>query len=75
MTMVGAVPAVRSVADAKADDWTNGVNRASKNVEWYQATLDQVPETARQIFRDYSKIPDDDIVDHIYRVRDEAWEM
>jgi ABC-type sugar transport system substrate-binding protein len=67
--------AVRPAVDARAEDWTNGVSKASKNVEWYQATLDQVPQTAKEIFRDYSKIPEDEVLDHIYRVRDKAWEM
>lgn len=41
----------------------------------YQPTLPRLPETARQVFRDYSRIPEDKILDHIYQVRDKAWEM
>ncbi|KUI67393.1 hypothetical protein VM1G_03343 [Cytospora mali] len=62
-------------AHDKTQDWTNGMTKAPKNVAWYQATLNRVPATAKEIFRDYSKIPDDEIVDHIHKVRDQAWEI
>ncbi|GMF74665.1 unnamed protein product [Aspergillus oryzae] len=42
---------------------------------WYQPTLPRLPETARQIFRDYSHIPEDNILEHIYRVRNKAWDV
>lgn len=41
----------------------------------YQPTLPHLPDTARTIFRDYSQIPEDQILDHIYRVRAAAWDM
>jgi len=34
-----------------------------------------VPEIAQQIFREYSKIDDEKILDHIHQIRDQAWEM
>ena len=59
----------------KSEDWTNGMTKAPRNVAWYQATLTRLPDTAKQIFRDYSGISDDKILDHIHRVRDKAWDM
>ena len=59
----------------KSEDWTNGMTKAPRNVAWYQATLTRLPDTAKQIFRDYSGIPEDEILDHIHRVRDKAWDM
>ena len=41
----------------------------------YQPTLSKLPETAKSIFRDYSQIPEQEILDHIYRVRAKAWDM
>ncbi|KAL5120860.1 hypothetical protein ACEQ8H_001341 [Pleosporales sp. CAS-2024a] len=56
-------------------DWTNGMKKAPRDVAWYQATLERVPETAKAIFRDYSGILDEDILEHIYKVRDQAWNI
>lgn len=59
-----------------ADEWKNdNVSKASRDVAWYQTALSRVPDIARQIFRDYSGLPDDQITDHIHRVRDQAWDM
>jgi hypothetical protein len=60
----------------QSDEWTNSmVAKASRDVDWYQAALTRVPDIAREIFRDYSGIPDEQITDHIHRVRDQAWDM
>ncbi|KAI1207350.1 uncharacterized protein F4807DRAFT_435468 [Annulohypoxylon truncatum] len=56
-------------------NFTNGKNKASRDVAWYQPELKKIPETAKQIFQNYSKISDGEIFNHIYRVRDEAWEI
>lgn len=69
--MTTVAPAI----DPKSVDWTNGMKKAPRNVAWYQATLNRVPDTALQIFREYSKIPDEKILDHIHTIRDQAWEM
>jgi hypothetical protein len=60
---------------ANPNDWTNGMNKAGRDVAWYQNKLNTVPEVAMQIFREYSGIPEDEIMDHIHRVRDKAWDM
>ncbi|KAF2823436.1 hypothetical protein CC86DRAFT_422289 [Ophiobolus disseminans] len=61
--------------NSKSVDWTNGITKASRDVAWYQASLTRVPETAIQVFREYSGIPDEEILDHIYKVRDQAWDV
>ncbi|GAW14695.1 hypothetical protein ANO14919_040980 [Xylariales sp. No.14919] len=58
-----------------AVDWTNGVTEASREVEWFQPKLKEVPAIAKQIFKDYSRLVDDDIIGHIHRVRDAAWKI
>ncbi|RDW84207.1 class I SAM-dependent methyltransferase [Aspergillus mulundensis] len=58
------------------EEWKNdNVAKADRNVAWYQAALSKVPDIAREIFRDYSHIPDDEITAHIHRVRDQAWDI
>ncbi|KAI2463316.1 hypothetical protein F4781DRAFT_440660 [Annulohypoxylon bovei var. microspora] len=77
MAAVDEIPASAALPN-KVDehlDFTNGLKKASRDVEWYQPELKQIPETAKQIFRSYSKISDDEVFNHIYRVRDEAWEI
>ncbi|XWW92241.1 hypothetical protein V2A60_000164 [Cordyceps javanica] len=64
-----------STANRKLEDFTNGRVGASRDVEWYQPTLVNLPETAKEIFRDYSGIPEKDILNHIHRVRDKAWDI
>ncbi|KAK0724656.1 hypothetical protein B0H67DRAFT_598167 [Lasiosphaeris hirsuta] len=51
------------------------MKKAPRDVAWYQATLNRVPDTAQQMFRDYSGIPDDKVLEHIHRIRDQAWEI
>lgn len=76
MTSVSTQSVVpRPPVDIKSKEWTNGVEHAPKNVDWYQAALSRVPSTAKEIFREYSKIPDEKILEHIHTVRDKAWEM
>lgn len=66
---------VSASVDPEKVDWTNGMTKAPRNVAWYQASLTRVPDIARQIFREYSKIPDEKVLDHIYQIRDRAWDM
>ncbi|KAG8158148.1 hypothetical protein KVR01_011909 [Diaporthe batatas] len=48
---------------------------ASRDVAWYQNTLSHVPKIAREVLREYSGIPENRMLDHIHRVRDQAWEI
>lgn len=40
----------------------------SRDVTWYVKTLSNVPEPAREVFEEYSKIPPEKIHDHVYQV-------
>ncbi|KAI0881674.1 uncharacterized protein GGS22DRAFT_54861 [Annulohypoxylon maeteangense] len=77
MAAVNEIPTSVDSSEKVAEtlNFTNGKNKASRDVAWYQPELKQIPETAKQIFQNYSKISDDEIFKHIYRVRDEAWEI
>ncbi|KAL2821796.1 hypothetical protein BDW59DRAFT_181090 [Aspergillus cavernicola] len=58
------------------DEWKNDkVAKADRNVAWYQAALSKVPDIAREIFREYSGIPEEENTTHIHRVRDQAWDI
>ncbi|KAI1441712.1 S-adenosyl-L-methionine-dependent methyltransferase [Annulohypoxylon stygium] len=77
MATVSNTPAPAALPEKVTEtlNFTNGTNKASRDVAWYQAELKQIPETAKQIFQNYSKINEDELFSHIYRVRDEAWEI
>ncbi|CAG8372191.1 unnamed protein product [Penicillium salamii] len=47
----------------------------SRDVDWYHPTLTQLPEISAQVFREYSGIPEDQVLDHIQRIREKAWEI
>lgn len=64
-----------TITSSGPDDWTNGMNRAGRDVAWYQKNLNKVPKIALEIFREYSGIPDEKVMEHIYKVRDKAWDM
>ncbi|GLA28393.1 hypothetical protein ACMYSQ_003595 [Aspergillus niger] len=48
----------------------DGVNR---QLSWYEPELAQVKEPARTILAEYSKIPEEKIIDHVKQVRDRAF--
>ncbi|GKZ25563.1 hypothetical protein AbraIFM66951_001335 [Aspergillus brasiliensis] len=49
---------------------TEGLNR---QYSWYEPDLAQVTEPARTILAEYSKIPEEKIIDHVKQVRDRAF--
>lgn len=75
MDSVKSQPISAPTEFSKAPEFTNGMNKAARDVAWYQAELSRVPQTARQIFKDYSGIPEEEILAHIYHVRDKAWDV
>ncbi|KAH9903902.1 S-adenosyl-L-methionine-dependent methyltransferase [Xylariomycetidae sp. FL2044] len=56
-------------------DYSNGVKDRSRAVAWYQDTLSRVPQVAREVLQQYSKVPEKQLLEHIYRVRDQAWDV
>ncbi|CAI7598061.1 unnamed protein product [Penicillium pancosmium] len=64
-----------STIDKSVESFTNGKAEPSHQVEWYQPKLTNLPETARKLFKDYSGINESEIVEHIHRVRDRAWDI
>lgn len=48
-----------------------------RNVAWFTERPDdsQIPADARRLLQSYSKIPADDVVDHVIKVRNEAWKI
>ncbi|KAI2849914.1 hypothetical protein CBS11350_1827 [Aspergillus niger] len=48
----------------------DGINR---QLSWYEPELAQVKEPARTILAEYSKIPEEKIIDHVKQVRDRAF--
>ncbi|PLB48514.1 hypothetical protein P170DRAFT_360968 [Aspergillus steynii IBT 23096] len=57
------------------DDFTNSTTQGSKDVIWYQDALEKVPDIAQQILVNYAGIPEPEVLDHIYRVREKAWNI
>lgn len=47
----------------------------SRDVDWYHPNLTKLPETSAQLFREYSGMPEDQVLDHIKRIREKAWEV
>ncbi|KAH0350239.1 hypothetical protein KCU81_g2702, partial [Aureobasidium melanogenum] len=51
------------------------VGTRDKNVDWYQAELEDVNPQARSVLETYCKIPSDEVVPHVLRIREKAWEV
>ncbi|PYI31204.1 methyltransferase domain-containing protein [Aspergillus indologenus CBS 114.80] len=48
-------------------------DKPAEQYSWYQPDLAQVKEPARTLLAEYSKIPDERIIDHVKEVRDRAF--
>lgn len=49
---------------------------ACKTVEWYRPTLEQLSVPTVELFLQYICLkPEDEVKDHIYKIRDKAWQM
>ncbi|KAK0102016.1 hypothetical protein ONS95_001178 [Cadophora gregata] len=46
-----------------------------KNVSWYREKLKGLSPVAREMLENYSKIPPGEVESHVYKIRDEAWDV
>ncbi|KAF4634146.1 hypothetical protein G7Y89_g3962 [Cudoniella acicularis] len=54
---------------------TKIANRA-KDVPWYNPDIgNKLGDSARELLETYSKIPADEVEEHVYKIRDEAWNI
>ncbi|CAI7569224.1 unnamed protein product [Penicillium viridicatum] len=45
-------------------------------VEWYRRTLEQLPAPTVELLLQYTGLKsEDEVKDHIYKIRDKAWQM
>ncbi|KAG9997139.1 hypothetical protein KCU78_g17100, partial [Aureobasidium melanogenum] len=51
------------------------VGTRDKAVSWYQAELEDVNPQARSVLETYCKIPSDEVVPHVLKIREKAWEV
>jgi hypothetical protein len=53
------------------------VGTKDKNVRWYTAELsdEKVHASTRELLENYSKIPSDQVVPHILKIRERAWDI
>ncbi|THZ89474.1 hypothetical protein D6C84_00094 [Aureobasidium pullulans] len=51
------------------------VGTKDKSVDWFQPELEDVNAQARSVLETYSNIPSDQVVPHVLRIRDTAWEV
>jgi hypothetical protein len=47
----------------------------SRDVEWYQPAMKTLPSSTVEVFVKYSGLADEEVRQHIYTVRDKAWEV
>ncbi|KAI4727060.1 hypothetical protein E4T49_05171 [Aureobasidium sp. EXF-10728] len=51
------------------------VGSKDKGSEWFQPELEDVDPAARSVLETYCNIPSAEVVPHVLRIRDEAWEV
>lgn len=47
----------------------------SREVEWYHPVMKTLPSTTVEVFVKYSGVAEEEVRQHIYSVRDKAWEV
>jgi 2-polyprenyl-3-methyl-5-hydroxy-6-metoxy-1,4-benzoquinol methylase len=54
-----------------------GAEPQNRDVAWYDArpSESQLPQDARELLEKYSKIPADELENHVVKVREEAWDI
>jgi len=64
------------MAQTDIPDAEKRIGNRDKTVPWYNPDLgSKLTPSARQLFETYSKIPSDSVEDHVYKIRDEAWDV
>ncbi|KAG4438614.1 hypothetical protein IFR05_005897 [Cadophora sp. M221] len=51
------------------------IDPRDKNNSWYDLTLKNLGSSGRELLENYSKIPSAEVEDHVYKIRDEAWNI
>ncbi|RDW67588.1 hypothetical protein BP6252_08984 [Coleophoma cylindrospora] len=55
---------------------TEKIDARSKDVPWYSESIgSKLDGAARDLLANYSKIPADQIEEHVYKIRDKAWQV
>lgn len=54
---------------------SNTCQTKSREVDWYHPNLTWLPEVSAKLFVEYSGLPKEQILDHIHRIREKAWEV
>jgi hypothetical protein len=64
---------------AKTENFSRAINeKASPTtaVEWYQPYLKTLPSSTLEVFKNYVGLfSEEEVKEHIYRVRDKAWQV
>ncbi|KAJ5705982.1 hypothetical protein N7536_001671 [Penicillium majusculum] len=52
------------------------ITPACNTIEWYRPTLEQLPApTVELLLQNTGLKSEDEVKDHIYKIRDKAWQM
>ena len=63
------MPGTAPITDESSTVATNeDLEKRSRSVNWYVAELKDIPETSREVFEEYSKIPVEKVADHVFQV-------
>ncbi|KAH7327081.1 hypothetical protein BKA65DRAFT_566308 [Rhexocercosporidium sp. MPI-PUGE-AT-0058] len=67
--------ATTSQSTTIAPDVEAKTNLRAKNNPWYDLELKKLGPAGRELLENYSKIPAAQVEAHVYKIRDEAWEV
>ncbi|TVY67440.1 Methyltransferase trt5 [Lachnellula suecica] len=64
------------MAETDVPDARAKIGRREKDVPWYNPDMgDKLGKPARELLENYSGIPASEVEEHVYRIRDEAWDI
>jgi len=64
------------MANTNIPDAEIKIGRRDKDVPWYVEKVGpKLGDAARELLQSYSKVPANEVEDHIYKIRDEAWNV